>query len=192
MRIYRRAVSQLRGSLRVWAVGPFTQRFGQLSLLHGGADALLSGRVASVQPGEKQAQMMSGISNIFSFKRRERFDRSNWQHRWQNATVSRMKANPSLFIVTLWWRWSLCLTFPVSRNRVSVWAWYIYMQATTSHPQVWFFRYSASDTWVVSCSQTLYETTRLLFCFARCLNGPTSWNTPQKLSNCAREGEEIV
>lgn len=50
-RTYRRAVSQLRGSLRVGAVGPLAQRFGQLSLLHGSADALLSGCVASVQPG---------------------------------------------------------------------------------------------------------------------------------------------
>lgn len=49
---YRRTVAQLRGSLRVWAVGPLTQRFGQLSLFHGSANTLLSGCVASVQPGE--------------------------------------------------------------------------------------------------------------------------------------------
>lgn len=48
--LYRCAVAQLRGPLRVRAVGPFTQRLGWLSLLHGRIDALLSGRVASIQP----------------------------------------------------------------------------------------------------------------------------------------------
>lgn len=49
---YRRTVAQLRGSLWVWAVGPLTQRFGQLPLFHGSANTLLSGGVASIQPGE--------------------------------------------------------------------------------------------------------------------------------------------
>lgn len=48
---HRRAVAQLRGSFGVRAVGPLAQRLGQLPLLHGGADALLSGCVAAVQPG---------------------------------------------------------------------------------------------------------------------------------------------
>ncbi len=59
-------MSQLRGSLRVWAVGPFAQRFGQLSLLHGSADALLSGCVASVQPGGKKDGMVKRQAQIYS------------------------------------------------------------------------------------------------------------------------------
>lgn len=47
---HRRAVAQLWGSFGVRAVGALAQRLGQLPLLHGRADALLSGSVAAVQP----------------------------------------------------------------------------------------------------------------------------------------------
>lgn len=57
---HRHAVAQLWGSFRVRAVGPLAQRLGQLPLLHGGADALLSGSVAAVQPG--RARKYAGLT----------------------------------------------------------------------------------------------------------------------------------
>lgn len=62
---YRRAVSQLRGPLRVRAVGPLTERFGQLSLLHRSANALLPWCMASIQPGGEKSQTQEIRSSGF-------------------------------------------------------------------------------------------------------------------------------
>lgn len=95
---YRRTVAQLRGSLRVWAVGPLTQRFGQLSLFHGSANTLLSGRVASVQPGEWKEKERQKEKKTIERKTKQKWEKKRHckvKNSYSNTSVHDRLEEPS-------------------------------------------------------------------------------------------------